>query len=206
MWLKRLLSFLFPPTCVVCGSEGTVLCPSCKGRLPLRPFRVAHDTWALFPYHHPVAGRVIQAMKFEGKAALADVSGRLLSEALDGIESFPKEDMVIVPIPSSTGERDARGYDHISLISGSLGAHAGLSVLPILSKVRETERQVTMKNRHRRMENLRSAFLASEFSDLSEKTFLVIDDVTTTGATFIEARRALETVGAKNIVFLALAH
>jgi ComF family protein len=206
MWMKRLLSFLFPPTCVICGAEGAVLCMTCEMRLPKRPLRVAHDTWALFPYHHPTAGRMIQAMKFEGRTALADVSGKLLLRALDGLFDAPRKDTIIVPIPSSPLEHRSRGYDHINLIAESLGAESNITILPALLKIRETKRQVETKNRAERMENLEEAFHASDLTQLAEKTFIVIDDVTTTGATFMEAKRALEIAGAKKVVCLALAH
>jgi predicted amidophosphoribosyltransferase len=39
-----------------------------------------------------------------------------------------------------------------------------------------------------------------------DKVYIIIDDVTTTGATFLEAKRALKEIGAKNILCIALAH
>jgi hypothetical protein len=60
-----------------------------------------------------------------------------------------------------------------------------------LQKIRDTKRQVEMLNRKERLLNLRQAFSFSPNADIAGKTVVVIDDVTTTGATFEEARRTL---------------
>ncbi len=206
MWYRRILTLLFPPRCVACTKEGLFLCTDCKDTLAKTPMQVTSTTWAVFPYHHPVGERLIRAMKFEGKPQLSDVAGSILLPALITILGLNSSRAVIIPIPTSASERVKRGYDHVRLLTESLAKFSGIETFPILNKIRETERQVTMKTREKRLKNLEHAFLFDPRYDLSGKIVVLVDDVTTTGATFHEASRALKNTGAERIVCLALAH
>jgi ComF family protein len=208
MWLKRILTFLFPPRCLACKKEGSLFCDTCTQTLAKTPIHVTSTTWALFPYHHTIGERFIHAMKFGGKSSLSKTAGELLATTIPKILSEDKdtEHIIFVPIPTSQHEREKRGYDHVALMTDHCAQWTKTSVSPALRKIRETERQVTMKTREKRLKNLEDAFAFDPHYDLTGKTVILIDDVTTTGATFSEARRALKNSGATRILSLALAH
>ena len=68
-----------------------------------------------------------------------------------------------------------------------------------LKRVRKTEKQTSL-NQHLRQQNLAGAFEFVKSTDLvRNKTVLVIDDVTTTGATINECARALRAAGADKV-------
>ena len=144
-------------------------------------------------------------MKYEGKKNLTETAGLMLSRVIPTILGSERAEVVVVPIPSSRNERAKRGYDHVELIAQSLSVHSGMTFFPALEKIRETERQVKMGSRSERLKNLEGAFCQRDV-DLQGRIVLLIDDVTTTGATFREARRALAGSGATKIVCLAIAH
>ena len=73
-----------------------------------------------------------------------------------------------------------------------------------LVRTRETISQVSLA-REKREENMRGAFRAAHSIDPSH-TYIVIDDVITTGATLQAAVDALKEAGAVHIIPLALAH
>jgi predicted amidophosphoribosyltransferase len=74
----------------------------------------------------------------------------------------------------------------------------------LLERTRETPSQVSLQ-RYLREENMRGAFRATREAD-SAATYLIIDDVLTTGATLQAAVDALTMAGATHCVPLALAH
>ena len=77
----------------------------------------------------------------------------------------------------------------------------------LLFKNKETKTQVAVKDRRERLANLDGAFsVDSSRKDLGEHSYILIDDVTTTGATFSEARKTLERARAKNVWAYAIAH
>jgi predicted amidophosphoribosyltransferase len=60
--------------------------------------------------------------------------------------------------------------------------------------------------RVQRFENLKNCFAVPHPELVKDRTVIVFDDILTTGATFKDARRALEQAGANKIICVAIAH
>ena len=81
----------------------------------------------------------------------------------------------------------------------------------LLVRTRETISQISLA-REKREENMRGAFSASprlrrtSIAEINKSTFIIVDDVITTGATLQSAINALKDAGAENVIPLALAH
>ncbi|MBX4216262.1 ComF family protein, partial [Candidatus Parcubacteria bacterium] len=54
--------------------------------------------------------------------------------------------------------------------------------------------------------NIQGAFAVADTATIRGASVVLIDDVTTTGATFLEARETLLAAGAKEVTALAVAH
>jgi predicted amidophosphoribosyltransferase len=67
-------------------------------------------------------------------------------------------------------------------------------------------RNMTAQTKSERLENLKRAFTVPNAARVIGRTIIVVDDVTTTGATFTEARRALTEAGASKVICCAVAH
>lgn len=122
--------------------------------------------------------------------------GTMLQEHLSSIEN-----PTVVPIPLSENRLKERGFNQVEEALRAGGVEIDTS---ILVRVRETIPQ-TQLPRKRRLTNLSGAFDVPEASRgrLRDLHIVLVDDVTTTGATLEEARRTLSRLGAKKITLIS---
>ncbi len=117
-------------------------------------------------------------------------------------------DIAIVPIPPSQTGRKKRGYNQTIMIAEALrmSYDGNIPILKYaLSKTRPTEKQATIHDRSLRLANMSGAFFANAHV-VRGRYIILVDDITTTGATFRDARRALLQAGAMGVVAIAIAH
>lgn len=205
MWLSRALDFLFPPRESERRVRETSLDDLC---LRLAPVTVAlrEPVVALLPYRDPVVRSLILEAKFRGSERAASLLGETLAEFLLGYieERFPEESVVIVPVPLSKERERSRGYNQVARVCAAALPRLGTAMdATTLARVRHTRAQTELGGAERRT-NLDGAFSASAFDP--GRTYIVVDDVATTGATLLAAIEALRDAGATNVVGLALAH
>ena len=129
--------------------------------------------------------------------------GELLSEAV-GARVPPESLDLVSPVPMHWRRRLARGYDHARALGREMGRRLGLPVGHELIRVRCTPPQVTLA-RTRRQEALRGAFAVRTKGTIEGAHVLLVDDVTTTGATANEATRALLAGGASKVTLAVIA-
>ena len=76
----------------------------------------------------------------------------------------------------------------------------------ILQKNKDTATQHSIKNRRERLRNLQGMFEIKNTADIKGKNIVLIDDITTTHGTLLEAKRVLRANGAKKILGFTIAH
>jgi len=111
---------------------------------------------------------------------------------------------IIAPVPSGLDRRKMRGYNQASLLALPIALYFGIPFRSeAIKKVRETRTQVGLSAQERR-ENVRNTFLARR--DLVfQKSILLVDDITTTGATLVSCAETLLEQGASQVFGLTLA-
>jgi competence protein ComFC len=167
----------------------------------------------LFEYKDPLIRTAIAEIKFRGNKKIARLIGEVLRDALlaELIELKTFENFsapLLVSVPLTRRSLRARGWDQCHLMLGPLIDDAERLDIEIrfdaLKKIRETGDQVG-KNKKERLENLTGSLEALK-SIIHKRNVIVFDDVVTTGATWIEAKRALCKADARKVILFAVAH
>jgi len=165
-------------------------------------------TVALLPFNNPLVRSAIHEAKYHGSERAFSFLATALSEYLcdaDDVHTTRSNLVVLVPVPLGKERRKERGFNQVEEITNRAAHELDIAVnATLLERTRETISQVSLP-RQKREENTRGAFRATRHAD-SAYTYIIIDDVLTTGATLQAAIDALKGAGAKHIIPLALAH
>lgn len=142
--------------------------------------------------------RAIRAYKFHGARRLSVLFGRALAEALLGLEEKPE---IICAVPLHPLRFMQRGYNQSALVGRVAARYTGLPYRPLLRRTRSTRQQAKL-GADARQKNIAGAFRAQ---NLRGERVLLIDDVTTSGATLTECALELFRAGAGRVYTATLA-
>lgn len=115
---------------------------------------------------------------------------------------------IVVPIPLSPARMRARGYNQVhEVLKRTVPPHGAEIRTNILIRKIHTKPQTELK-RSERLQNVRGAFgtADSSASRITGKHLVLVDDVTTTGATLQSAKHVLQRYSPASITCVALAH
>ena len=107
-------------------------------------------------------------------------------------------------IPMTDKAKKKRGYNQGELLAEATSKRIGVPVVECLQKVKDTDRQAKL-GRAERLKNLSDAYRVKSRKIVKDKRILIIDDVSTTGATAQAAAEKLKRAGAKNVYLLSVA-
>ncbi len=180
-----------PGAPVACPRGGTA------PELSLHPADRLHALW----WYRPPCDAVIRGLKFRGLDYLAkDLAragaGRFAAELVD-LDA-------VVSVPMHWLRELGRGYDQAHLIASSLAGALALPYLRALRRASWSPRQVSSA-RMARWRNAQKAFRVRRVEAVQGKRLLLVDDVTTTGATLAAARTVLLKAGAISVQSLVIA-
>lgn len=202
--MLRFFDFLFPPRedeLVLRDVSEDAFLPQLTPRFipETRP-----GTTALLPLNSMLVRAAIHEAKYHGSAHAFNLLALSLAEYLrEADENIRKP--VIVPVPLGKVRHKERGFNQVEEVVWRAAKELGITVdTTLVERTRETASQVSLA-RTAREENMRDAFRATHAAD-SARTYIVVDDVLTTGATLQAVIVALQKAGAAHLVPIALAH
>ena len=175
-----MLDLLLPSLCHACDAPWQgFICDACAPWTPHRvpsPSPLIQGVWALEPYGGPLSRAVVRA-KRQHRRRLGIALGRDLGAALKRTLGDQRPD-AIVPIPSPLSRQLRRGFQPAALIAQGVGEVLGMSVHHALT-LNRGPRQSGL-DRRQRARGLRGRVRGRE---MVPGRVLLVDDVTTTGAT-----------------------
>jgi ComF family protein len=205
MWMiASLLRIFFPPTCIGCGKSGVALCERCI-KLARKSLSVPHPyITSVFDFKDPLVKRAIHAVKYYHRKDLIIPLAETLAKELR-TSSHEIENYTLIPIPMPRMRRLLRGYNQAEQTASLLATLLSIPVRnDILIRTKSPLRQVRTTKKEERLRNQRDSFAVAH--NVSGMKILLIDDVTTTGATLEEARKTLLKSGALEVRAATLAH
>ena len=194
-----------PPSCSTCGYPffgmlaGPRICPHCTELDPL-----FEQGKTLFLAKGP-ARSIIHALKYQsGFYVLEDI--KVMIAKISSYKDY-FDGAILVPVPLHPTKERERGFNQSLVIAKSLNdATMAKDLQNLLVRKVYTQTQ-TRLSRTARHQNVKNAFaLASDAVVIPNQTYILVDDVITTGSTFNACAAALREAGATQIKVATLGH
>lgn len=223
-WITRILDFISPRLCVVCGQRlaptERSLCSVCLFHLPRTDFHqkpldnpMTQLFWGLAPiekaaalfYYHPHSetAQLVYRLKYNNRPDIGEDIGRVMANELQATDFFSDID-VLLPVPLASKRLRQRGYNQSEQLAKGI---SDITHLPIVTKAlrrKHFQQSQTTLNRWQRQENVEDTFWLKDGSQLQDKHVLLIDDICTTGATLISCANTLKDIKGIRISVLTL--
>lgn len=194
----RAIPFLDPPVCDRCGEPAPAgaagadrECLRCRET----PGRIARSR-AIGLYDGALRA-IVHALKYDGRRSLARPLARLLERC--GADVVAGAD-VAIPVPLHRAKRRRRGFNQADDLARGLP----LPVRRPLVRLRDTPSQTDLPAEARRA-NVAGAFGLARGASVRGAVVVLVDDVSTTGATLEACARVLLDGGAKEVRALTAA-
>ncbi len=223
-WWTRLLDFISPRQCVVCGRR---LAPSERSLCTVCVLHIPRTNYHLEPYDNPMnrlfwglaqveratgyfhyephseLARLVYALKYRQRPDIGEDMGRLMARELMPSGFFEDID-VLIPVPLSRKRLRQRGYNQSEMLSQGISDVTGLPVVANVLKREHFRQSQTALGRRERQENVEGVFVQKRAAQLAGRHVLLVDDICTTGATLLACIKAMKDIDNLKISVLTL--
>ncbi|WP_348799125.1 ComF family protein [Flavobacterium adhaerens] len=224
---NSLINLFFPKVCSGCHAilmtNEKVVCTICRHELPvtnhyLNPeneafkkfygrIPVVHASAFLYFHKKGMVQEMIHNLKYKGHEEIGTFIGDWYASYLKDCEDLKDID-AIIPVPIHKKRLKERGYNQVANFGKALSENLKIPLKDTILQRKVYSKTQSKKNLLGRTEGIETVFDVSFTEDDSNKHYLLIDDVLTTGAT-LEAcsKELLKIPGARiSIVCMAMAH
>jgi ComF family protein len=181
-------------------------CPYCEGKGEPNFERIVRLSVFADPIRH-----LIYQMKFSRRWPLAEFLGDELLQQIATRELLAGSDC-LVPVPLHRFRQTARGFNQAEILARQLAAKMPrqpgkprIRVVQPVIRLRNTELQTKVHSRTRREKNVKDAFGLIAPKKVAGKHVVIVDDITTTGATLQAVARALKPARPASISAIVIA-
>ena len=185
--------------CEHCGREllnSSEYCSTCKGVM------VSVDkARSVFKYERPISG-LIKRAKYDNGKYILDYFAEKLSFLY--FNNFFKSEVVCC-VPMSEKRLNKRKYNQSEILAKKVSERINVPFSDCIAKIKETERQAKL-SRSERLKNLTDSFKITDKKAVRGKNVLLVDDVSTTGATAEAVAQKLKKAGALRVHLITVAN
>lgn len=208
---------LFPPQCVGCKREGSLLCTQCQDQVRYHKnqscpvcscsaefgvicYRCSDDMaldglLVTAPYEDPIIEQSIKLCKYRYAEDLAVSLGDMMWKAhYPYFETFATR---FVPVPLHWRRKAQRGFNVTEILARRMSKKRQHSYFDCLQRTRSTDSQATL-NESERKKNVANAFDV-KVSCIPGGVYCVVDDVASTLSTLNECAKVLKKNGASYV-------
>jgi len=215
--------------CLGCGVSGVWLCENCFKQIPFNqsfPCLVCHrptlqgathkecrsetslDGILIASWQTELLKDLVHSFKYENLKILAPQLAEIISRKVDNspllANLFLSEQTLLIPVPLFKARKWDRGYNQAELLAYELARFSPVQLASqAVKRIRNTTTQTDLP-RLKRLKNIQNAFEVVVLEEIKNRSIILVDDVTTTGATISELARVLKTAGAKEVWGLVL--
>jgi ComF family protein len=192
------------PVCPLCGrfEDGPAEDHFCRRCLARRPAFSRHRSCGAYG---GTLKDIVLLFKYRKYAPLSRPLARFAASSIGDDAALWEGVEYLVPVPLHPARRRERGFNQARLLARDLARPRGLPVLAgTLVKARNAPAQAGLKAAERER-NVRGAYAVKHPERVRGRTLLLVDDVTTTGATIRESARVLVAAGAKDVRAITIA-
>lgn len=165
----------------------------------------------VLPYQDPRVKALVWELKYYANGAAATLAGAHMADILLGIAGDELGKPLVLPVPMFEKRRRRRGHNQTEILCEAALAsmdkenQEAFEYLPhTLVRYRNTRPQQGLE-KHERLTNVEHSMKIKDPAAVRGRVCIVVDDVTTTGATLTEARRVLCEAGARAVHCVSLA-
>lgn len=158
-------------------------------------------------YNNPIVKRAIVHYKYRFGRDLAEPLSNILAEYFEKtFGHFVIRDAILVPIPLSPKRERWRGFNQAEELAGLVAAKLKIPCQPkILIRPKHKRPQMEIPLKKERFNNVAGVFSVANIAAVKNQNIILVDDVTTSGATLESAARTLKQAGAKTVWGLVIA-
>lgn len=217
------LDLFFPPHCGGCNTSGSRWCSQCQLSVKKLPKTVcnlcgrpmpylsecytcesntpSYDALRSWAFYEGPVRKAIHNLKYRGDMSLGEI---LAQPLVNLVTNICWDADLILPVPMGTKRISTRGFNHAALLTRPIAYAMGIPFTKkCLRKIRDTPTQVGL-SLPVRLTNVKGAFLAEE-KNIKGRRLILVDDVTTSGATMEACAIALREAGAAAVYGLTIA-
>ncbi len=200
----NIFDLIAPHSCRGCNALGSVFCDRCKNNLkPLKPYHIKGDSILYYVGRRDgTLANLIHDYKYNSTRAI----GPILAEILDRTIPNIRGQVIIVPLPTISRHVRERGLDHTLKIAKKLAKLRGKNyrVKQLLTRKNNTVQVGT--DRKTRIAQAKEAYeIVPNIPIDPSITYILLDDVWTTGASMMAAKKKLQQAGASRIILSVIA-